>query len=1063
MKIKLLYNKIKVFLYNYIYLFFKRIYLKIKSFFNNKILNKPKNTIIFTSLFVFIILIGIQLYIVIQNNSVYNNHSDDILQYYVIMEGFIRSIREGTLSFFDLNNYFGASLFSNLYYVPLDIFTLVTLLLSFVMPTVVAVSTTEMIKIVVGVALLGIYLALKKYKNSTIFWVGLLYFINGGTVSFMNFPAFLTMTVYLPLSLIVIHYFFKKKYWVVPLFAVIIIFYNFYLAYMLLAFISFAFLIEYFKYHKFKIVDFLLNGIGFLSLLLLGVLMSSIVLLPAITFISEETIRTSVTFKPWILDLKIFELKLYQPEVYIRYFAKMFSPQRPVSFRGFLNDYKLEHVSNYVSIIGFMLMVMVIFMKGKIATVYKIMFGFVLVFSILPIFSSILSGTFIMEMFSNGDQEAYPYNRWLNMFPILQVLVIAHVMENYEYKSRKRFFVLITGSLMIAIGVYLVNYYKTNIAADENLSNFVVETLTYDRIFMIVSLGILSAGILLVVFKRVQWVKVLILGEVVIAVGYMFSGGFGSLNRIEQFNEMKEINEFMKDNIDDEQFTRVFVNMDDFNIVHHNYNQMTSFPTNTRIFHSWSDAETDQLAFLMFPKMGINEERQSKIKMNYYSYYLSSFLGYKYILTEATEQSFAGSDDFVLVDSNDQFSLYKINTVDSFYVYDQYISYTDFKDFARNYSQISAERLFLSTAIIDVERYQDQYDFENFFLEEVLEEDMQFFEVEGNIRPYDTLKVTETVERTKFDSDELATYYVYDDFEIDYQSGEIVLKDNNHPSTHYGEAFFVDEIDREAVCKIKPLASDNQKTTVACGQFFSPIKKIYIEKTDDLSAAPSYITRLERAVSGLSYLVYDLNNINKDLTGKILNFSFANYDLSKTFIENELGERISSVNGLYFYSNDMSKIYVYKTTELYGHDDLSVLFLKYSAYDAVETNSVIVENKSLIIKNGKIDLSFNYQSPSISDHIVTIPVTYSDDWEFTSDVKYDKISVSGGFLGVIIPEGSEEISISLKFVPKNIDNGLKLTLLGSFAYLGLLGYPMILKKVKRSGKNDESTIDSTSI
>lgn len=1035
----------------------------VKDFFNRKVLNKPKNTIIFTVLFVFIILIGVQLYIILNNNSVYNNHSDDILQYYVILEGFIRSIKEGSLSFFDLNNYFGASLFSNLYYVPLDLLTLLTLLLSFVMPTVVAISTMELMKIVIGVGLLGIYLALKKYKNSTIFWISILYFINGGTVSFMNFPAFLSMTVYLPLALIVIHYFFEKKYWVVPLYVLMIVFYNFYLAYMLLAFISFAYLIEYFKYRSFKISDFLIKGVSFLSLLLLGVLMSSVVLLPAITFISEETIRTSVTFKPWIVDLKIFELKLYDPQVYIRYFAKMYSPQRPVSFRGFLNDYKLEHVSNYISIIGFLLMTLVIFMRGKIANVYKIMFAFVIVFSLLPIFSSILSGTFIMELFSSSDQEAFPYNRWLNMFPILQVLVVAHVYENFEFKTKKRFLSLITWSLISAIGIYLIIYYHKQMDGEHGLKDFVIETLTYDRIFMIVSLSILAAGILLIVFKRHQWIKVLILGELVIAVGYIFVSGFASMNRIAQFKEMNEINDFMNENIDDEQFTRVYVNMDDFNIVDHNYNQMTSFPTNSRIFHSWSDSETDNLVFLIFPTLGENSERQSKIKMNYYSYYLSTFLGYKYVLTEALNQSFSDSEDFEFIASNSQFALYKINTVESFYVYDKYLTYSTFKDFSRNYSQISAEKLFLSAVMIDEERYQDDYDFENFLLEEMMSEDLQDFEIEGNIRAYDTLRVSETVQRKKLDSEEMAEFYVYDDFIIDYPSGEFVLKDNNHPISDYGQAFYLDSSGREIACSLRIMKDNDQKTTIHCGQFFSPIEKVFIEKTDEISSAPSYITRKERAVDGAAYLVYDLNNLSRDLSGKVLSFDFNGYDLGKTFIETTEGERIYSVNGLFFYSENMSKVYVYKTAQLYGHSDLSVLFLKYSAFDLIENSSVQVENKSLIIKNGKIDLSYQYNGPSTKNNIVTIPVTYSDDWEFTSEQKYDKISVSGGFLGIIIPEGTQAVDISLKFVPKNIGNGLKLSMIGSAIYLGLISYPLIKRKLKRSDENDESQIDHTSI
>ncbi|MCK7485884.1 MAG: hypothetical protein MZU97_10315 [Bacillus subtilis] len=74
----------------------------------------------------------IQTMIILTRNSFYNNFSDDIIQYYSIIARLrpIRS-RTGTLSWFNLNNYLGASFFSDVYYVPLDIFTFVTVLLGY--------------------------------------------------------------------------------------------------------------------------------------------------------------------------------------------------------------------------------------------------------------------------------------------------------------------------------------------------------------------------------------------------------------------------------------------------------------------------------------------------------------------------------------------------------------------------------------------------------------------------------------------------------------------------------------------------------------------------------------------------------------------------------------------------------------------------------------------------------------------------------------------------------------------------------------------------------------------
>ncbi|QWB99985.1 YfhO family protein [Mycoplasmatota bacterium] len=1033
--------------------FIKKIFLFLNNFFENKVFNSRKNTLKFLIILVSVVLFLIQVAIIIFNNSVYNNGSDDILQYYVIMEGFIRSVKEGSLSLFDLNNYFGASFFSNLYYVPLDIFTLLSLVLSFILPTLLAISTTELIKIIVGVFLVGLYLSLKKFKTKTIFWVGLIYFVNGGTVSFMNFPAFLSMTVYLPLALIVIHFFFEKKYWIVPLFVLSIVFYNFYLAYMVLAFISFAFIIEYFKYQRFSFKSFFFNGVGFLSLLLLGVLMSSVILLPAITFISEETIRTPVDFKPWIVNLKYFELQLFQPEVYIRYFAKMYSPQRPVSFRGFLGDYKLEHVSNYVTIIGFLIMTMVFFMRGKIALVYKIMFGVLLIFALVPFFSTILSGTFIMEMFSDGTQDAYPYNRWLNMVPLLQVLVIAHVVDHYDFNSKKKISLYLSGVFITALGIFMVIYYGNHML-DEGLSGFVKESLRYDRIFMMITLIILLISLILVIIKKLRFIKLLLFAEIAIAVGYMLTSAFGSVDKLDTFSEMNDINDYINENISDENFTRVFVDLDEFDVQDRNFNQMTSLPTNTRIFHSWSDAETDDLAFLMFPNTHYNNERQSKIKMNYYSYYLSSFLGYKYILTSANENSISYSSEFDLVSKNDRFALYKIEPADSFYVQNKYISYDNFKDFAESNLDIVAERVFLMGAIIDQERYVDIRDYG---FERLTDEDIEYDISKKTINPSSPLNVAYEENRKSFENDSLKDYYVYNQLDIDFSSGEVSLRDGRNEITNYGEVYYINEKNEEIACQLSEYSNG---TIIQCGQFFSPIKSIYIEKTSKLTEAPNYRMRLERAYNGFSYLVYDLDRVNININNPLLKFTFTNYSIQKNFIVDSSGNEIYSVNGLYYPTEDMKRIYIFKSSELYNHDNLFGLYLYYTAFEPITEDIIydkdIVKDKSLKINNGKIELSYQYNQPSVGKHIITIPVTYSDDWQFTSDEIYDKISVSGGFLGIIVPEGKTSVDITMKFIPKNLESGLYISLFSTLVFLSILGYPIIKKRLKRSDQNDES-------
>ncbi|MDD4987909.1 MAG: hypothetical protein PHS68_03345, partial [Candidatus Izemoplasmatales bacterium] len=71
-----------------------------------------KKTLWMLALVVLTVLFGVQILIILVRNSFYNNFSDDILQYYTIIVDFIRQLKDGSISLFNLNNYLGASIFS---------------------------------------------------------------------------------------------------------------------------------------------------------------------------------------------------------------------------------------------------------------------------------------------------------------------------------------------------------------------------------------------------------------------------------------------------------------------------------------------------------------------------------------------------------------------------------------------------------------------------------------------------------------------------------------------------------------------------------------------------------------------------------------------------------------------------------------------------------------------------------------------------------------------------------------------------------------------------------------
>lgn len=90
----------------------------------------------FASLNVIVGIVVVISYVIVAlvNDSIWTMNSDDAVQYFVFEQSVFNSIKNGTFSFFDMNLGQGTSVFALEYYVPIDIFSLLKFLLSFIMP-----------------------------------------------------------------------------------------------------------------------------------------------------------------------------------------------------------------------------------------------------------------------------------------------------------------------------------------------------------------------------------------------------------------------------------------------------------------------------------------------------------------------------------------------------------------------------------------------------------------------------------------------------------------------------------------------------------------------------------------------------------------------------------------------------------------------------------------------------------------------------------------------------------------------------------------------------------------
>jgi hypothetical protein len=776
---------------------------------------------------------------------------------------------------------------------------------------------------------------------------------------------------------------------------------------------------------------FLKDGAIFLTLILLGVAMSLVILYPSILYILEDTYRPDGSFNAWIVSIGSYDLKLFQPTIYIRVLAKIFTEQKGIGFYGFEDNYGQEHISLFITVIGFAYMNYVYFMKGRIARVYKILIPFSLVLIFFPIFSFVFSGTL--------DS---PYTRWINVYPLVEVMILAHVFDQYGFEKVKMKFLSIPIVLMLALDTFTFTYYLKKLSTDTVYISR--DVLTADTVLMGIAAVVL---ILLLIFgwlKKYKVIKFVFWVEFVIAIGYIYSGPFAIPNKIDTFETMHSINDYLNEVLDQDEFYRVYVDLSRFDVEDLNFNRMTTFPTNTQIFHSWTDSETNAIGKLLFS----TDEYQSKSKLEIQAIYLNQFLGYKYILVNAEYDYYLPSAYYTLKYANTEYRLYEIVNASSFNVYETYTTYSEFQSFSSINTKIASQKLLLVTAILDDE--DSRFDFSNINLEDYTYGNSTG--LKGVMSYFVTSKAELVSSRGVIDTTERNFYkYSNEDLKIGFDAGAVYFKSNYMGIEAYKEVFMEFSDGSTSSCTI----SSDTAHQVKC-EFWSEPVAIYFEETSLFDEPKILEYRLECAIDSAAYLVYDLSSINFSKDEGMLYFMLSSsIDLERVFVEDIEGNKTESFNGYHYFNIIPTRMYIYKTSKMYEQSDLFSLSLKY-AYDDLsfyEENSVstIATNQYLTIEKGVIHVKYVRTSDTLYDQLIVIPVAYSEEWVIKSSEQYTTVSASGGFLGIIIPYNVRTIDITLQFYPKGLAKGALGTLASTAVYLAIF-VPAILITKKRNLK-----------
>lgn len=615
-----------------------------KKWFEEKILTSNKKTLFFIGAFVFFALFIWQA-ILLARGTYYNSSSDDVVQYSVIVRQYVEMFKSGDFSWFNFSNNFGASFFADVYYLPLDIFFFLTLLLSLVCHPLIAFSCVELIKILLGVITFAFFLQKCKFNNKIVMCVAFVYFCAGGVWAFSVFPTYFSLFFYLPFSLLVVKWFFKGKKWILPLYCLLLVFYNFYNAYSLFIFMVFVYIVIKIRDDYKGVKDLIKNVICFGLHIVLGVLMSLVILLPSVLYIVKYSTRDESSFE-FLFDLQIYMKMIYRLFVY---------ESGTVNLAEIMVQdgiYYQSHFSYYLGLLGLYIISFLFVMKDRTSRIYKWSIVVAVCMMFIPAFSMLYSGVMVA------------YTRWFTYINVILLYYLAYVLdtidfEKIEKRDKNKVLMGLLGLFFVVLTYNVVMFF----VGDS------IDKMYYAYCFVLLiifgSFGVMYFIFALVKQKRLIYSMFVV--EMLIALALNFSVPFSTKHQ-DIINEFDKIN-YVLENLElESNMERVYLT-EKFK---YNNNRLTNTLTNESTFHSflpyplyefetlYSLKENDTLTLFGLNNLSLNAKR---------------IMDYKYIVVDK-------KDDYGLEYLNkyyedDTFIVYENVGYNPFYVYESYYDLED--------------------------------------------------------------------------------------------------------------------------------------------------------------------------------------------------------------------------------------------------------------------------------------------------------------------------------------------------------------------------------------------------
>ena len=435
----------------------KNIFKKILNFFNI-VFNSKKYSFIFLTI-ILLIVTAILIIYPLTYNTFFNCNTDDIIQYHSYVIGFFNKLKTNTLSIYDTSLWGGTSFFASVYYLPLDLFLCLAFILSYIMPTEIAYVLSNILRIVAGCLVFYIFLTRKNFKIRVSIIASLILFVGGITEAEFVFPVYLGICFYAPLALLIVDLVVEHKkcyYLLIPLYTFVVIIYDYYIAYMLLALLCIYFVIAYHMYSKkffLATKHFYIDLIKLFFFIGIGLLIGAFIMVPSLFYVLNESSRTNSEF-----DHSFWYFTKWQDGGYVlsirHYFTgwmNLFSPNNPFNLALVeAGDYIREHYSLYITTGGLIYLILFFFTRGK--KNHRLKF-WVLLFNIMflmPIFSMIFT------------VSKWAYSRWFFIPYMINIYAMAIGMNDLDFKVGKKNFIKIFPMIILALGLISTFYTLLN-------------------------------------------------------------------------------------------------------------------------------------------------------------------------------------------------------------------------------------------------------------------------------------------------------------------------------------------------------------------------------------------------------------------------------------------------------------------------------------------------------------------------------------------------------------------------------------------------------------------------